>query len=59
MRVLRLREVCEKVGWGRSTLLRRIEDGIFPQGIKCGGRALGWREDVVDQWIRENYGEAA
>ena len=59
MRVLRLKEVCEKTGWGRSTLFRRIEEGVFPNGKKCGGRKLGWTETSVDAWIAKNYGEAA
>ena len=59
MKILRLRDVCEKVGWGRSTLLRRIEEGVFPQGKKCGGRTLGWTETSVDNWIAENYKEAS
>ena len=59
MKVLRLREVCEKTGWGRSTLLRRIAEGRFPQGKKCGGRKLGWTEEAVDEWIAKNYGMAS
>ena len=59
MKVLRIKEVCAQTGLSRSTLLRRIAEGRFPKGKKIGSRNLGWLDSQIDQWLSENYGEAA
>ena len=51
MRVLRLREVLERVGLSKSTLWRLIKAGQFPKPISLGPRAVGWIEEEIDQWI--------
>ncbi|MGM0429781.1 MAG: helix-turn-helix transcriptional regulator [Pseudomonadota bacterium] len=61
MRVIRLNEVKDKVGLSRSTIYRRIANDGFPKPILLGGRASGWIEGEVDQWlmrcVRESRGE--
>ena len=51
MRVLRLREVLERVGLSKSTLWRLIKARQFPRPINLGPRAVGWIEEEVDEWI--------
>ncbi len=51
MRVVRLPDVLARVGLSRSTLWRLIKAGQFPKPIKLGGRAVGWIEEEIDEWI--------
>ena len=39
--ILRIPEICDCTGWGRSTLYQKIHDGKFPPLIKIGQRASG------------------
>lgn len=58
LKVLRLREVQARVPLSRSTIWRLIQKGEFPRGISLtGGHAVGWREDLVDAWLRGRCGE--
>lgn len=51
-RILRVREVCERLSISRSTLYAMINNGEFPAGIKITVQRVGWPESVVDNWIR-------
>jgi len=51
MRVIRLNEVKNKVGLSRSTIYRRIANDEFPNSILLGGRASGWIESEIDEWL--------
>ncbi|MFM9993716.1 MAG: helix-turn-helix transcriptional regulator [Burkholderiaceae bacterium] len=54
-RILRMRDICQKLGLCPSTVHDFVARGIFikPFTLIPGGRAVGWLEvDVdVDQWI--------
>jgi len=50
-RILRLPTVLDRTGLSRSTIYQRQSDGDFPQSISLGGRAIGWIESEVDEWI--------
>ena len=53
-RILRIAEVLETTGLGRSSLHRRVNDGTFPAPIRLGGdnsRAVGWLQSEIDEWI--------
>ena len=48
-RILRVRDLCERLGVSRTTLWRRVESGALPAPFKIGGpgtRAVGWFESV-------------
>jgi len=50
--ILRRREVERRVGLTRSPLYARIAAGDFPRPIPLGnGRAVGWVESEIDQWL--------
>ena len=55
-RLLRLPEVKDETGFGRSTIYASIyiprgASGEFPRSIRIGARAVGWLESDIDQWI--------
>lgn len=52
VRIMRLKQVAEMVGLGRSSIYRKIQEGTFPSPIKLGGaRASGWLSTEVVAWI--------
>lgn len=52
-RFLRLPEVIARTGLSRSTIYVRLDEGRFPRPVSLGGRAVGWIESEVDEWMRE------
>ena len=50
-RVLRLNEVKILTGLSRSTLYARIAADAFPHPVSLGERAVGWRENEIEEWI--------
>ena len=51
--ILRLPAVKAKTGLSRSTIYLRISEGGFPKPISLGGRAVGWIEAEVDDWLNQ------
>ena len=58
VRFLRLPEVLVRTGLSRSTIYVRLDQGRFPRPVSLGGRAVGWIEAEVDEWIRERIDES-
>ena len=52
-RFLRRPEVTARTGLSRSTIKVRLAEGHFPRPVSLGGRAVGWIEAEVDEWIRK------
>jgi prophage regulatory protein len=50
-RFLRLPEVKNRVGVGRSTLYRWMEEGRFPRSVQLSQKCVVWRESDIDSWI--------
>ena len=52
-RILRMRDICQKLGLCPSTVHDLVARGVFikPFTLISGGRAVGWLEVDVDQWI--------
>ncbi len=57
-RFLRLTEVMARTGLSRSTIYVRMEQGRFPQPVSLGGRAVGWIESEVDEWMSNRVAES-
>lgn len=57
MRIMRLKEVMDATGLGRSYIYKLIADGVFPKPVPLGARATGWVSDEVEFWILERIGE--
>lgn len=49
--ILRLPAVKTRTGLSRSTIYLRMSKGDFPTAISLGGRAVGWLESEVNEWI--------
>ena len=52
-RVLRLRQVINMVGLGKTTVYARMGEGTFPLAISLGGRSVGWLESEVIAWLND------
>jgi prophage regulatory protein len=48
---LRLPIVLRRTGLGRSTIYRMIANKEFPGQVRIGARAVGWRQNDIDEWI--------
>ena len=51
--ILRIPEVKRYTGLSRSTIYLRIAEGTFPKPISLGGRAVGWLEAEIQQWLEQ------
>jgi len=51
MRIMRLKEVMNNTGLGRSTVYKYIAEGRFPKPVSLGDRAVGWVDGEIDEWI--------
>lgn len=51
MRFLRLQDVMSLTGLGRSTIYKFMDEDIFPKTIPLGGRAVGWLESEIEEWM--------
>jgi prophage regulatory protein len=58
MRLLRLPEVLDRVGYRRSRIYSLIKEGRFPKPIALGPKAVAFVEDEIDGWIRERIAES-
>ena len=50
--ILRLPEVKRSTGLSRSTIYLRIARGAFPKPVSLGGRAVGWLEAEIQEWLQ-------
>ena len=59
MRIIRIKQVQERVGLSRSTIYDRINerspryDPEFPKPAKLGAYAVGWLEESINEWINK------
>ena len=49
--ILRLPAVKNRTGLSRSTIYLRVTEGKFPKPINLGGRAVGWLEVEIQDWL--------
>ncbi len=52
--ILRLPKVKVRTGLSRSTIYLRVSEGSFPAPISLGGRAVGWIESEVNDWLTKH-----
>lgn len=57
-RLLRIADVTQKTGLGRSTIYRRVSRGEFPGAYDLGGGVVAWKESEVERWIGQLTGAA-
>jgi prophage regulatory protein len=51
--ILRLPTVKARTGLSRSTIYVRVSEGTFPKPISLGGRAVGWLEAEIQEWLQQ------
>jgi len=51
--ILRLPGVKARTGLSRSTIYLRVSEAKFPRPVSLGGRAVGWIESEVQQWLEQ------
>ena len=51
--ILRLPDVKASTGLSRSTIYLRISQGTFPKPVSLGGRAVGWLELEIQEWLQQ------
>ena len=52
-RYLRLPEVLEMTGMGKTFIYDRMKEGTFPKQIQLGSRSVVWNEQEVIKWMEE------
>lgn len=50
-RLLRMKDLTERIGVVPSTIYRWIDAGLFPKSLPLGPRAVRWREADVEAFI--------
>jgi len=56
--ISRLPDVRVRSGLSRSSIYKLMAEGKFPQHIKLGERAVGWRSSDIDAWIASRVSAA-
>ena len=51
LRILRRKQVEERIGLARSSLYALIAANQFPRPVQLSKRAVGWRVEEVEAWI--------
>lgn len=51
--MLRLPAVKARTGLSRSTIYLRVAERAFPKPVSLGGRAVGWVEAEIEQWLEQ------
>lgn len=48
----------QRTGLSRSSIYLRIANNDFPSQISLGGRAVGWLEEDIDNWLKQKIEES-
>lgn len=51
VQILRLQQVCNVTGLGRSMIYQLESERRFPTRVRIGLRAVGWVESEVQLWL--------
>ena len=52
-RFIRLPQVVEMTGMGKTFIYFRISDGTFPKQIQLASRSVFWNEREVIDWMNQ------
>ena len=50
--IIRRKQLETRIGLACSTIYAMMARGDFPRPIKIGRRAVGWRSEDVDRWLK-------
>lgn len=51
MQLLKIQDVIKKTTMSRSTIYKKIDEGLFPKQIKISKRRVVWRSADIEEWI--------
>lgn len=57
-KMLRLKDVCKRLGVSKSHVRRLIQSAGFPPPVKLGARASAWPAIAVGRWIARQIKES-
>ncbi|CAN5117329.1 hypothetical protein BH11PSE5_BH11PSE5_03400 [soil metagenome] len=52
MKILRKREVADRLGVSIMTIWRWEKRGDFPRRLQLGSSSVGYLEDEIDRWVK-------
>jgi prophage regulatory protein len=52
-RYIRIKELVQLLGIGRSTIYRLVKNNKFPKQIKLSERTSVWKLSAVNQWLND------
>lgn len=55
--ILRRDDVERATGLSRSTIYFMVSKGTFPKPVPLGGKAVGWVQSEVSEWIEARIAE--
>jgi prophage regulatory protein len=53
MALIRLSEVKEYTGLGRSSIYEKMNNGLFPKSVSLGDRAVAWVDSEITDWVQD------
>ncbi|WP_083194952.1 AlpA family transcriptional regulator [Pararhodobacter sp. CCB-MM2] len=57
--ILRLPAVMQATGLSKASVYLGIKKGTFPAPVKLGERAVGWPQQVIEDWVNTRPSSAA
>lgn len=52
LKILRLRDVKQQIGLGRSSIYQMVKDGVFPKPVYLSCRSIGWHACDICEWLQ-------
>ena len=52
-RIVRKTELFSRLGLSDATIWRMERDGKFPRRIQLGGKAVGWFDSEINDWMNQ------
>lgn len=49
--IKRIQEVTQITGLSKSTIYAMIKEERFPAPLRIGRRAVGWTDDMIENWM--------
>ncbi|MBI9087391.1 MAG: AlpA family transcriptional regulator [Desulfobacterales bacterium] len=57
LRILRRKDVEDKIGLKHAKIYIMMNEGIFPRPIQLGPKSVGWVESEIDEWLMKKIKE--
>jgi len=57
MKFLRIEEVKQRIGLGRTTIYKMVNEGTFPKPVRILGKKVAWIDSEVDEWMMQRIAD--